>query len=274
MKIVLKKADGTGQTQMARARGPATSASGGVGLESSLSSGIDYDFAPTGSFTHRVIEVGAERNRVLIVNNPFRDPASLVRYAKDHVQFAFGADGSYYPGVRGQAPEAYLRAFLRTLAVLMRETFEIPEWASFQPSAMYSLTTRRPQDLLPRQRIPHYDGAGRRMFSAVHYLFHGPLGGTSFYRHRATMFEAITEDREQSYEQIVAREIQETPPPDQYFTRSTELFEETFNVPGAYNSLVIFPGQLLHSGTINWGEGLSEDVEQGRLTLNAFFRLR
>ena len=236
--------------------------------------GPGYDFSPGSDIKYQLLEIGEERNRIILVEGLLRDPDSVIRFVREDGRFTAGTDsGSHFPGVRSSAPRAYVDTFLNVLEPLIRSTWGIPDSTSFTAASMFSLTTTMPSDLMPLQRVPHHDGAGLKIISAVHFLFRGPHGGTGFYRHRATGYETITEEREALFDRMVAAEIAKDGLPDGYVTQSNAHFVKTFDVGGAFNRLVLFPGHMLHSGSINPAAGLPKDVGTGRLTANSFLTL-
>ena len=141
-----------------------------------------------------------------------------------------------------------------------------------------SIATRAPQDLHPRQRIPHVDrlDAARTqcLAASVLYLFHdASLGGTNFYMPRRPQPEIL---------QLMADA--NTLPVDEfqratgigpaYMRGSNAWFEQVLSVPARFNRLIVYDGGLFHSGDIASPEKLTADPRRGRLTFNGFFVCR
>ena len=105
------------------------------------------------------------------------------------------------------------------------------------------------------------------------YLDHTEHGGTAFFRHRSTGFERVTEARYPEYKQKLERDVSRTGlPPARYITDGAPHFEKIGESDATYNSLIIYPGTLLHSGVIRNDAPLLADPANGRLSINGFFR--
>ena len=134
----------------------------------------------------------------------------------------------------------------------------------------YSITTLPPEVLTPAQRVPHFDTADAGQIAVLHYLFDTPHGGTSFYRHRSTGYEAITPERVGDYAARLRQEIEASPPPAAYTAGDTELFERIHAVEPRFDRAIVYRGRMLHSGDIEPQRDLDPSPLTGRLTLNAF----
>src|SRR6202162_1203318 len=81
-------------------------------------------------------------------------------------------DSNLYPGVRARVPAEFSRPFhawlTRTLHCtgVLEESCDIYDDASF-----FSIVNRNRANLLPLQRIPHYDSIDPSVFAALIYLF-------------------------------------------------------------------------------------------------------
>jgi len=225
-----------------------------------------------------VHEIGAEKNRVLVVDDFMDDPHLLIAQAKAMAPFKPEAE-TYYPGLRrfitleDRDSEQHVEEALEALAPLIGQVFGV---RTFTPvEASFCLVTKQPAELKPGQRVPHYDTHDPGFFAALHYLSPNAeaLGGTSFYRHRATGFERISPEREATYDQARRREIETHGlPPARYFDGSTDQFERIARFDGRFNRLLIYRGSVLHSGDVPDGFTFSADPAVGRLTCNIFFR--
>ncbi|RHW17570.1 hypothetical protein D1610_08930 [Sphingomonas gilva] len=217
--------------------------------------------------------IGNEREPVLAIDGLLRDPAALVEFA-DAADFApaHGPAGGY-PGLRAPAPLDYVGNVVRSLTPLIARAFGLGPVEPTRAECFLSLVTLPPGDLHPTQRLPHIDTVDPLQFALLHYLCGPPHGGTAFYRHEATGFERITADRRAAFEAAVAREAAESPAAG-YLTGNRDGYVQTGRIDAAFDRLVIYRSQLLHSGQITAPEALSADPRRGRLTANIFVAFR
>ena len=233
-----------------------------------------YDFSAGPSMRVEKHVIGHEANPILVVDGLLANPASAVDFAEAEVNFVPGPTGTYFPGLRGRRSDAYVATFLDRLGPAMRETFGLRDNVRFNFNNLFSLTTTPGSELRPLQKVPHVDHIGPRGLAVVHFIFAAPLGGTGFFRHKATGWETITEERAERYDRMVAREIEQSGTSPGYLFRDSPHFDLVFNVEPAMDRLVIFSGHQLHSATVPDGVTLPTDVRQGRLTINSFIGLR
>jgi hypothetical protein len=217
-----------------------------------------------------IAEVGHERLPVVCIDGFSLEAPALVTLATEVV---FIDAGSRYPGVRAPAPQGYVDALLESVTPLIEQTYGAPPVNELDLCA-YSMVTTAPAQLRPIQRIPHFDGPDHGRIAFLHYLCMPQQGGTSFYRHRATGFEVVTSDRVEQYRRQVVAELQSEAPERDYVSDDTKFFERIHGVDAAFNRLIIYKGNALHSGDIGARTVLSEDPRQGRLTINGFGLLR
>ena len=227
---------------------------------------LDVDVAVNASRRVNVQLVGRTASPLICIDEFSRDPESLLALAG---QAAFIDVGSRYPGVRAPAPEAYVSAMLAAAGPLIEQHFGAAPEPELDLCA-FSMVTVPPGGLTPTQRIPHFDGPETRRIAFLHYLCELPQGGTAFYRHRATGLEVITPDVVDLYRDTVVAELRADTPPQEYVVGDTEYFERIHAVEAAFNRLIIYRGNALHSGDINARTVLSEDPRRGRLTINGF----
>jgi hypothetical protein len=121
------------------------------------------------------------------------------------------------------------------------------------------------------QRLPHIDTTQPSQLAILHYLCGPEHGGTAFYRHRATGFEAIDPNRGPAYFTALRGEIAGEDGPDGYIVGSGDLFEQTAAVTPVFNRVIVYASNLLHAGVLP-ARPLSLDPRLGRLTANTFFR--
>lgn len=213
--------------------------------------------------------VGAEGAPLLIVDQAVADPDRLVRKAaRGH----FTRQGALFPGLRLRAPLSYEVFLEQLLRPLLDEHFGLPSQGRLGfPTCHYSLVTLPPDRLDFLQRIPHIDSVQANGLAVMHYLFHGGWGGTAFYRHRATGFECVDASRHSTYFQTLQEESRrEDATGPGYINGDSALFEQIGSVDGAYNRLVVYRRNALHSGNIDSTRVPPADVHAGRLSINSF----
>lgn len=215
----------------------------------------------------RVHKIGNGLFPLLVIDDFAVQPDNLIKQA---AQASFQADpGDYYPGIRASLPEAYISAMVSALKSIMQGTVLDDGPALHCPFHAWSLTTQPEHLLKPIQCIPHFDDTNPHKYAMVHYLFREELGGTSFFRHNKTGFEAITNDNQQRYMKTLGMQATSEGLPDPaYIQSSTRLFNEYHHVAAKFNRAIVYPSHMLHSGMINADKGLSENPKYGRLTAN------
>jgi hypothetical protein len=160
---------------------------------------------------------------------------------------------------------------LSELRNVINEFFELENPSLQFNMCHYSLVTTPPGQLTPIQRIPHVDANDPRGLASIHYLFKADLGGTAFYRHRATGFEYVDESRRAAYYPLLEREMAgpSAPGPD-YIDSDTPLFERIDIQAGLFNRMLVYRRNCLHSGVPKAGVQLTADPASGRLSINSF----
>src|SRR3984893_6241572 len=215
-------------------------------------SGQDEDmfaFNPNASVSS--LRVGRCPLAVTVADNVLLHPHRLAEIGLGH-QFVEDK-GNLYPGVRARVPaefsrplHAWLNRTLHGTGVLEKGSY-IHDDASF-----FSIVNKSRANLLPLQRIPHYDSTDPRVFAAVIYLFNRANSGTSFYRHRTTGYEKIGDDNKDNYKTALSRNMKNLGPPAREYTNgSNALFERTHSVDSAFNRIVIYSGNVLHAADID-----------------------
>lgn len=217
--------------------------------------------------------IGEERNPILVVDGLLASARSAVDFAVAEVRYVPGPEMTYYPGTRGRGSDDYVSTFLHVLEEPMRETFGLGRNVRLNFDNMFSVTTTPASALKPLQKVAHVDNVGKRGLAGVHFLFDRPLGGTGFFRHKATGWETLDDERAERYDRLVAHELEQSGAPGGYLFGDTEYFERIFNVEPAMDRLVVFAGHQLHSATIPEGVVLDPDPRVGRLTINSFITL-
>lgn len=221
----------------------------------------------------RVHHIGNEQHPVIVIDELVAEPEKLVECAASGSGFEPSA-GDYYPGIRkpvgGNYAEAILQVYQPTISsVFGFEHRRVPAIAL----CAFSISTVHPAQLLPIQRIPHFDTSDSNQIAIIHYLCESRHGGTSFYRHHQTGYEAIREDRFKRYTNTLERQVpDEDPQNPQYITGDSSLFKRIASYDARFNRALIYRSNILHSGNIDPKNGLSPDPLVGRLTASTFIR--
>jgi hypothetical protein len=227
------------------------------------------DFGLNETRTTETRTVGHERHPVIVIDDALRVPGALLEYVMHAVRFSL--PGNYYPGLRGEPmPKSYAAHLIRGLSPLIGETFGVDPAGKISANFYFGLATVRPEALSPLQRLPHFDTTNPNQIALLHYLCDGEQGGTAFFRHRATGFEAITEGRKDAYFSKLRSEIATEPRAARYTAGDDVLFEESAAFEAKYNRLLIYRSAALHSGRIGPRANFSPDPRMGRLTANLF----
>ncbi|MES2674231.1 MAG: DUF6445 family protein [Pseudomonadota bacterium] len=222
--------------------------------------------------SHRSVQkMGRNQNPIIIIDNFFAAPENLLELAQSGAPFV-GQTTDYYPGLRKVGPDTYAEQSLVTLAPIIRATFNLPKENTARTSlCVFSLATTPAHKLRPIQCVPHIDTHDPYQFAMVHYLCSEHYGGTSFYRHRTTGHETITDTCLEEYFRILKQEVMTGGLPQlEYINGDTDLFERIANVEVRFNRAIIYRSNALHAGDISEALGLSANPEDGRLTLNTF----
>jgi Family of unknown function (DUF6445) len=194
------------------------------------------------------------------------------RLAEFGLGLAFAEDDSnLYPGVRARVPADFSRPLHTWLTRTLHRTGVLEESCYIHDDAsFFSIVNKSPANLLPVQRIPHYDSTDPRVFAAVIYLFDRASSGTSFYRHRTTGYEKINDDIANNYKTALNRNMKTLgPPAREYANGSNDLFERTHSVDSAFNRMVIYSGNVLHAADIDGSLVNGSDNGQWRLTVTS-----
>lgn len=156
------------------------------------------------------------------------------------------------------------------LGALLREVYGCVERMTVE-GALFSIVSTPPDELQLGQRIPHIDSVESTRFAMVHYLSHTDWGGTAFYRHRSTGFEAIDEGRHRTFlDRLEGEFSSQGEPPTGYIEGDTSFFERIGHVAHRFNRAVLYPSNLLHCSATGNGVTCPDDPLLGRLTVAAF----
>ncbi|SNS32789.1 DUF6445 family protein [Sphingopyxis indica] len=211
--------------------------------------------------------IGAEAQPLCMLDDfaPRPDALRAVAAAAE-----FEAAKHHYPGIRGPIPGSYLESQLPIIAAAVRAVFG-GSGAVDLIDASFSIVTTPPAALSVAQRLPHCDAFTPDRIALVHYLSPDGGDGTAFYRHRATGFECVTEERRAAYFAALAAEPE---PPPAYVAGDTGAFEVVHRAEARYNRALLYRSWNLHSGAIAPDAALSADPLDGRLTVTAFLSMR
>ena len=214
------------------------------------------------------LTIGRENAPLVVIDNLVADLEELVR---DAVSKRYSPPPSYYPGLRAKAPLSYQVFVVGELRGMLCEYFELEATSLRFSMCHYSVVTTPPEQLTALQRIPHVDSHEARGLATIHYLFKADLGGTAFYRHRATGFEYVDESRRATYYPILEQELAGPAAPGaEYINADTALFERVGVQAGLFNRMLIYRRNSLHSGAPTRGVPLPADPAMGRLSINSF----
>jgi len=168
--------------------------------------------------------------------------------------------------LRAPVPKAFSAAFRPWLGRLLQREFQ-------QDTSYFSVVTTPRAQLLPIQRIPHYDSTQPGLFAVVIYLCDSRFSGTSFYRHRRTGYEEITEENRRNYQLALDNELRLLGPPErEYVNGDNALFETIFSNELMFNSAVIYPGRVLHAANIRRGFEPPKTSADWRLTVTSLLQ--
>jgi Family of unknown function (DUF6445) len=235
--------------------------------------GADYNFNFNEAPELRTIFVGKEENPVIIIDNMMQDPRSMIDFASSEVTFKRDTV-TYYPGIRAPLPKQYANNLSSMIPSLIRDAFRpsSTKQEGISCNKFLSLSTLTPEQLEVPQRFPHTDASDHNQFAVLHYFCDPQHGGTSFYRHRESGYESISKDRVNIFSSLFNSELASNgPPPAKYINGDNSFFERTASIDSEFNRLVIYRGNMLHSGNINPELSLSNSPRDGRLTATVFF---
>jgi len=219
----------------------------------------------------RLHRVGRESHPVLVIDNALLAPQSLVDCAAAARFSPVREAGNYYPGLRAPAPKEYALGLTDYLRPIIEKEMGAPTHTLASARCALSIATLPPERLTIAQRVPHIDTSDAMQIAAVHYLCAPRHGGLAFYRHRKTGFEAISAERSKAYFETLRSELADHGEPPLAYVRESPLFEKTMEIDAAFDRLVVYRSNLLHSGAVN-AEALSPDPRTGRLTATLFAR--
>lgn len=220
------------------------------------------------NFRYRIDRIGNEKIPVLVVDNFLHEAEALLGFAVRYGEFHPGVD--FYPGIQSKVPAFYSNALSVYLRDIICECFDLSAEQIEYSQSIYSMVLTPPDNLAIPQARPHVDGLKPGKLASVHYLCMPDKGGTSLYRHKATGFERLDETRMKVYSGFLAKEEQDSRWQKHYICGSNDYYEEIAYYEANFNSLIIYPGNVLHSASIPAGFNFTPSPLAGRLTLTSF----
>lgn len=214
------------------------------------------------------LAIGREGAPLLVIDNFVADPDRLVSKAAK-AQFVPG--GRFYPGIRAKAPPSYEHFLTTRLQPLLAEHFGIHSRSLRLSMCHFSLVTTPAAQLSLPQCLPHVDSFAPEGVATIHYLFRENLGGTAFYRHRATGYEYLDESRRPAYSRALEAECAGPDRPvAEYINGDTPIFEQVARAQSVFNRMLVYRRNSLHSGSIDRAFVPNPDPRAGRLSINSF----
>jgi hypothetical protein len=227
----------------------------------------DLELNPSANIS--LLRIGNEKQALFVVDDLLLNPQLVVEYAQQGEGF-INQKTDFYPGERKLLPADYGNLICQFVADTLPERLALPTSIRITNSlCALSITNQHPSTLLPIQRIPHFDTCDGQQWAVLHYLCKAECGGTGFFRHIGSGFEAITEDRNKRYQRMLEDDASTKGlPPSKYLEGDSALFKQIHAVDAKYNRALIYPSNLLHSGLIkSWA---AMGIEDARLTANTF----
>ncbi|HEX5055884.1 MAG TPA: DUF6445 family protein [Gammaproteobacteria bacterium] len=214
------------------------------------------------------LTIGREKAPLIVIDNFIARPEQLLEVAG---KLDFAPAGRLFPGIRAQAPKPYMEFMFGSLRNLLLDYFQLNGTRLAFSLCHYSIVTTTPEKLELLQRIPHIDSTDGNGLATIHYLFSKNLGGTAFYRHRATGFEYVDRSRHKQYFGTLEKESGDPGFPGcDYINGDTPFFERIAAQEGVFNRILIYRRNSLHSGSIDAAFVPDPNPLTGRLSINSF----
>jgi hypothetical protein len=220
------------------------------------------------NFSYRTYTVGREKTPLIVIDNFIKDAHSLVSFCE--ARNSFSKVDRFYPGLRMAAPDMYIQAIYFFLEKLLADVFGLSQDKIAGGKSLYSMVVTPPDQLELNQCLPHIDSFLSGDLACVHYLCDQDKGGTALYRHKKTGYEKITSETIDHYRQSVIDEGALNFEKKSYINGSNEYFEQIAKIDAMFNRMIIYPSNILHSGSIAADFNFDPQPARGRLTLNSF----
>lgn len=209
---------------------------------------------------------------IWIIDDCVDDFDVLLRYINNTAYFnPVGADGTLFPGMRDNMPKPYYRVMEGVFSRLS----EHPEGTMFKQhditKCWLSKVTLTPEQLDVTQTMPHFDSLDANHMAAVHYLQDNNLGGTSFYRYKATDKIQLSHGDKDTILKMIEEVKSSSDSRSGYINDTDTLFEKVFSIEAKPNRLVLYSGNILHSANITTEVSFDKKSPFNRTTINSFF---
>jgi hypothetical protein len=183
------------------------------------------------------------RHRLLIVDDFYRDPDAVREGA---LRCDFRA-GGHYPGVRAKLSNAEpgVAETLDFIRHLLPRTFAV-ESRTAEIVSDFALITTPPGQLSAVQKHPHADPCH---IMGIVYLNPASNGGTSFYRHKQSGLDAVTDAQAAAIFAYIS-DPRVSSALEGYISGTNDHWERIHSVAGRFNRFVAFEGNVLHSGDV------------------------
>jgi len=214
-----------------------------------------------------IVRQGVEQQPVIVIDDVLAEPEAWRALAG---RLDYGRIGPHYPGLRAPVPPGAAEAMRGELEGVLATTFDLdPVPPVFE--CCFSLVTTAPEALAPIQRLPHVDGLEQARIAILIFLSGTEMGGTAFYRQRATGFETLDPERFPRFEAALRTGVAEHGlPPAGYISGDTPLYEKIASYEARPNRALIYRSRALHCAEIAPGAALRASATDGRLTVNSF----
>lgn len=222
-------------------------------------------------------EAISEDQHCVVIDDFLQDPHGLIEFA-GHQAADFSKAKSFYPGLFVGVDDGAMTDIYRFIRSRMTRHFPFLR-GDLKLSTFLSMVTLRPDELSPVQRLCHTDppsDSGRTTYAALLYLFDNEgLGGTSFFSYSEKYellkeVEVIERSDPARATEILLENFPTFRKPASYMTDSNEIAELLCTIPARFNRMIFYSGQVPHGAAITSPDSLSNDVKNGRLTLNVF----
>ncbi|MGH8032013.1 MAG: DUF6445 family protein [Luteimonas sp.] len=214
----------------------------------------------------------ADGRSCYVIDDALHDPEQLVAYAVAQRAGFVAAPYNAYPGLELRLLDDVTARLVDFFRVHLRQAFGARRVQ--RARSRLSMVTLPPDALRPSQWICHRDriafAANQCIVASVLYLFRDcALGGTSFYTSKLSardtaqlMRDSVTQDADTfAATHGVARG---------YMTGSNAYFDHALTVEARWNRLILYDGDLFHTGDIRAPQRMCADPVAGRLSFNGF----
>lgn len=175
---------------------------------------------------------------------------------------------NYYPGIWSKVTPQYF-SFIETILSKIAYHFSLENSKIESLNSNYAIAQTPNEELLPLQKIPHYDGVKNNQLAVVHYLCNEEFGGTGLFSHRKTQLERINSETEKHFSKTAKEEALQAELSG-YINTDNPYYELIAYCRAKPSRLFIYPGNVLHSAIIPSQCKLNNEIAEGRLTITSF----